>query len=152
MRVRRIALMMVAKLAVAVALMRPTARRGSVEYLAPVPLPGLQPEAPVVLLGMLIGHVSHLTRRGDTTVLRLRFQPGVDDLPGSLTVQLRPFGLEDRVALEMLPMPRDKGRSFVRGGLLEVRLWEEPPPELSRMPRFIPPSVPAPRVASHISA
>jgi ABC-type transporter Mla subunit MlaD len=151
MRVRRIAWMTAAKLAVALALMPPTTRGGPVEYRASAPLPGLERGAPVVLAGMLIGHVSHVGRRGDATVLHVRFQRGVERLPGSRIVQVRPFGLQGAVALEMLPAPRGSW-SFERGGLLLVRRWEEPPPEPPSMPRWIPHATPARRSAPHASA
>jgi len=83
--------------------------------------------------------------------LVLRFLPGVDQ-PGSRTVQLRPFGPQGAIALEMVPESRGKTGSFLRGGPLDVRLEEEEPPELSRMPRFIPYVVPAPRTAPNRSA
>jgi ABC-type transporter Mla subunit MlaD len=152
MRVRRIALMMVAKFAVALALMPPTTRDGAVEYRTSVPLPGLEPGAPVVLAGVLIGHVSQVSRRGDATVLHLRFTRDAKQLPGSRVVRLRPFGLEGAVALEMLMGPDGTTRSFERGGLLDVRPWEPEPPKPPSMPHWNPYATPARRSRPHTSA
>jgi hypothetical protein len=152
MRVRRIAWMTAAKLAVALALMPPTTRGGPVEYRASAPLPGLEPEAPVVLAGMLIGHVSLVSRRSDATVVHVRFQPPVERLPVSRIVQLRPFGLQGAVALEMLPAPCGTIWSFERGGLLHVRRWEEPPEPPPSMPHWVSHAAPAPRSGPYTSA
>jgi ABC-type transporter Mla subunit MlaD len=133
MRARRIAWMTAAKLVVTLALMLPTNRGGQVEYRASAALAGLEPGAAVVLAGALIGHVSEVSRRGDTTVLRVRFQRGVERLPGSRVVQLRRFGLQGPLALEMRPAPRGTW-SFARGGLLHVRPWEPPAPNRANPP------------------
>jgi hypothetical protein len=164
MRVRRIAWMTAAKVAVTLALMPPTNRGGPVEYRTSAPLPGLEPGAPVVLAGTLIGYISHIARHGDATVLHVRFERGAERLPGSRIVQLRPLGLQGAIALEMLPAPRGTTWPFVRGGLLHVRPWSLPdptaadapaagwdePPEPARMPQWMPRAAPLSR--PHTSA
>ncbi|MFN2565750.1 MAG: MlaD family protein [Gemmatimonadaceae bacterium] len=155
MRARRIAWMTAAKLVVTLALMLPANRGEPVEYRTLAELPGLSPGSPVTLAGQPIGQVVRSERRGDTTVLRIRFRRGVERLPGSRIVQLRRMGLDgsEVVALEMRRAPRGTSRSFARGGLLHVR-----PPDLEYRPdprpdwyappqppvhRLIPPAPPA---------
>jgi len=125
-RRNRIAWALGAKAVVALALTLPASvRRPAVEYRALAALPGLKPGAPVTLAGQLIGNVVSMRRRGDTTVLRVRFVRGAERLPGSRTVYLRRLGFEPEVTvLEMRVEARSErpphSRSFALGGWLRV--------------------------------
>jgi hypothetical protein len=106
--------------------------RGTARYVTLGPLPGVEAGTPVILLGQRIGQVVAVSRRGDTTSLRVQFVREAERLPGSRTVRLRPLGFGEETALEMLAdlpfaAPR-RARSFTRGGWLRV----DPPASFDR--------------------
>jgi hypothetical protein len=139
--------MAAAKLLITLALMLPTNRSSPVEYRTLTELPGLAPGSPVTLGGQPIGRIVTSERRGDTTVLRVRFNRGADRLPGSRIVRLLRIGLpgSDVVALDMRPEPRRTTPSFARGGVLHVqRLRPRDPPRADPGPRLATPPGPPP--------
>jgi hypothetical protein len=152
--------MTAAKVLVTLALMPAPGRSGPVEYRTLAELPGLAPGSPVTLAGQRIGRIVRSERRGDTTVLRVRFNRGADRLPGSRIVRLRRIGLagSDVIALDMWCGERRMTPSFARGGVLHVQpslrprsLREDPRPRLDTPPppppilRLIPLAPRAPR-------
>jgi len=150
----RIASVLAAKAVTALALALPTSlRRPTVEYRALSSLPGLEPGAPVTLAGQLIGEVISTDRRGDTTVLRVRFVRGAERLPGGRGVRLRRLGYApDVMALEIRIESRSERprheRSFALGGWLEV-LPSDPAERLfmdARQRRQLAPPAPPPAI------
>ncbi len=112
--------MMGTKVALTLALTVPLDARGPPQYWALSPLPGLEPGAQVTLGGVLVGRVISKAERGDTTSIRVRFNRGVDRLPGSHVVRLQRLGPNGEVALEIRPDRHGGTGSFARGGLLRV--------------------------------
>jgi hypothetical protein len=144
MKRRKIAWMVGIKVVLTLAMTLRLNSHGPVEYWALAPLPGLKAGAPVVVYGQVIGQVTAKEGRGDTTVLKVRFNRDARRLPASRVVQLRRMGLGDAVFLEMHPGGRRDNDAFTRGGWLRV-LPAEPFPYLmpgdviARMPRQAPP-------------
>jgi hypothetical protein len=132
---RKLAWMAATKVAFTVALMLPARGRDTVEYRTLSALSGVRAGTPVVLSGLVIGHVAAKNRGGDTTVLRVRFDRGAEQLPGSRLVGVRWMGLGQDVALEIQPGPRRGVESFARGGWLQViplAPFAFPQPEVAR--------------------
>src|SRR5688572_11825268 len=103
MKRRKIAWMVGTKLALTLAMTLRLNSHGPVEYWVLAPLPGLEAGAPVVVYGQLIGQVTAKEGRGDTTVLKVRFNRESHRLSPSRVVRLRRMGLGDAVVLEMHP-------------------------------------------------
>jgi hypothetical protein len=135
---RKLTWMVATKVAFTIAVMLPLDPRRAVEYRSLATLSGVGAGTPVTFAGQLIGQVVATSRRGDTTILHVRFNRGAERLPGSRSVALRRMGLGQDVAIEILFGPRRSRESFARGGWLRVRPPVPPPPVDPGVARLLP--------------
>jgi hypothetical protein len=120
----------------------PADLRGAVDYQSLSTPPAVRSGMPVMLSGQLVGYVVATPRRGDTTVIRVRFDRRARPLPGGRVAALRRIGLgEDDVALEFRPTPRRGWECFARRDWLRV-LPAPPRPDLQPELRRPDPALP----------
>jgi hypothetical protein len=102
----------------------------AVEYRVAGQLPGLQPGASLVVRGQLVGDVSRVQHRGETTFVSVRIARTARPLRAGDAVRTRGLGLGPELVLEVVPAPR-AGPRLQRGGWLRL----SPPPDQPIDPR-----------------